>query len=115
MAAPPVMSTRCITASMAPIRTDIRITSPSITSTAARPIIPITRGITGGEPSPSGMKDGGKWIQGAHIEKGALHRQLKVPEGEPIPAKKLEKAAHSTNPTLRKRAALARTLEGFHH
>jgi hypothetical protein len=38
-----------------------------------------------------------------------------VPEGQKIPAKKLAKAAHSSNPTTRRRAALAKTLKGFHH
>lgn len=69
----------------------------------------------GGADEPDGLADGGKWIQSAHIRKGALHRQLGVPEGQPIPAKKLAKAAHSDNPTLRRRAALAKTLKGFHH
>ena len=57
----------------------------------------------------------GKWIQGAIKHPGALHRELHVPEGEKIPAKKLAKAAHSDNPKLRRRAALAKTLSGFHH
>jgi len=56
-----------------------------------------------------------KWIKGAIKHKGALHRELGVPEGEKIPAAKLEKAEHSSNPTERKRADLAKTLEGFHH
>ena len=56
-----------------------------------------------------------KWIQGAIQHPGALHRALHVPEGEKIPAKKLAKAAHSSNPTMRRRAALAKTLKGFHH
>ena len=56
----------------------------------------------------------GKWISGAIHHPGALHRQLGVPEGEKIPAAKLEKAAHSENPTLRRRANLAKTLAGFH-
>jgi hypothetical protein len=42
--------------------------------------------------------------------KGKLHRKLHVPEGEKIPAKKLEKAEHSKNPTLRREANLAKTL-----
>lgn len=54
-----------------------------------------------------------KWIQKAHIKKGALHKELKVPEGEKIPEKKLEKAEKSTNPTLRKRAVLAETLKNM--
>jgi hypothetical protein len=52
-----------------------------------------------------------KWIQGAIKHPGALHKQLGVPEGEKIPAKKLAKAAHSENPTLAKRARLAQTLK----
>jgi hypothetical protein len=54
---------------------------------------------------------GGKWIQDMHMRKGALHKQLHVPKGQKIPERKLEKASHSTNPKLRKRANLAMTLE----
>lgn len=50
------------------------------------------------------------WISGATKNKGALHRALGVKQGEKIPAAKLEKAAHSKNPTMRKRANLAKTL-----
>jgi hypothetical protein len=61
--------------------------------------------------------DGGsiKWIQGAIKHPGALHKQLHVPEGNKIPANKLERAAHSKNPTLAKRARLAQTLKKMHH
>lgn len=52
-----------------------------------------------------------KWIQGAIKKKGALHKELGVPEGKKIPEKKLEKAAHSKNPTEKKRAILAETLK----
>jgi len=38
-----------------------------------------------------------------------------VKEGEKIPAKKLEKAAHSDNPKLARRARLAETLKSLHH
>jgi hypothetical protein len=62
-----------------------------------------------------GGEVGKKWIQGADIKKGALHREMGVPEGEKIPEKKLEKAAHSDNPKLAKRARLAETLKSFHH
>lgn len=63
----------------------------------------------------TGKKDGGgKWIQGAIKHKGALHKALHVPEGEKIPEKKLEKAAHSDNPKLAKRANLAKTLKRMH-
>lgn len=68
----------------------------------------------GGAAEPEGRADGGKWIQGMHMKKGALHRELHVPEGEAIPAKKLAKAEHSSNPTLRRRANLAKTLKGLH-
>ena len=66
------------------------------------------------QQSTEGLKSGGKadkkWIQGAIKHPGALHKSLHVPEGEKIPEKKLEKAAHSKNPTLAKRARLAETL-----
>lgn len=55
-----------------------------------------------------------QWIAGAIKSPGALHRDLGVPQGEKIPAKKLERATHSENPTIRKRANLAETLKGFH-
>jgi hypothetical protein len=38
-----------------------------------------------------------------------------VAQGQKIPAKKLAAASHSDNPTLRRRAALAKTLKGMHH
>lgn len=57
------------------------------------------------------------FIQKAIKHPGALHKQLNVPKGKKIPASKLEKAAHSKNPTLRKRAVLAETLKKLprHH
>lgn len=64
------------------------------------------------------MSSGGSadhWISGAIKHPGALHKELGVPEGKKIPAKTLSKAAHSSNPTLAKRARLAQTLKGFHH
>lgn len=54
-----------------------------------------------------------KWIQKAISKPGALHKQLDVKQGEKIPAKKLEKAAHSKNKVLVKRANLAKTLSGI--
>ena len=51
-----------------------------------------------------------KWIQKAIKHKGALHEELGVPEDKKIPKKKIKKAEHSKNPTLRKRAQLAETL-----
>lgn len=57
-----------------------------------------------------------KWIQKAlpKSSKGKLHRELHVPEGKKIPAKKLAKAAKSTNPKIRKQVALAKTLSKMH-
>ena len=54
------------------------------------------------------------WIQGAIKRPGALHRALGVPQGQKIPAKKMAKARSSSNPRIRKEAALAKTLSGFH-
>lgn len=55
-----------------------------------------------------------KWIQKATSKnKGKLHRELGVKEGEKIPAKKLAKAEKSKNPTIRKEANLAKTLKGL--
>ena len=62
----------------------------------------------------SNQKNDGKFIQKMHMKKGALHKELGVPEGKKIPAKKLAKAEHSKNPKLRKRAVLAETLKGLH-
>jgi hypothetical protein len=55
-----------------------------------------------------------KWIKGAIKHPGKLHRELGVPEGKKIPAKKLAKAEHSKNPTIRKEANLAKTLKSMH-
>ena len=54
-----------------------------------------------------------KWIQKAIKHPGALHKELHVKKGEKIPAKKLEKATHSKNKTLARRANLAKTLSGI--
>lgn len=50
------------------------------------------------------------WIAGAIKHPGALKRELGVPAGEKIPAKKLEKAAHAGG-KLGQRARLAETLK----
>ena len=52
------------------------------------------------------------WIAGATKNKGALHRQLGVPEGQTIPQAKLEQAAQAGG-KLGARARLAETLKGF--
>lgn len=48
-----------------------------------------------------------------HMKKGALHKSLHVATGQKIPEAKLERAEHSKNPTLRKRAVLAETLRNL--
>ena len=57
------------------------------------------------------------FIQGAIHHPGALHKQLHVPAGEKIPAKKLNKASHSKNLLLKRRAIFAQTLRKMprHH
>ncbi len=51
-----------------------------------------------------------KWMQKAFGKHpGKLHRRLHVPEDEKIPSRKLTKAEHSSDPSLRREAALAKT------
>jgi hypothetical protein len=61
------------------------------------------------------MTKGKDWIQEAKakgdIKKGALREKLGVKEGQNIPAKKLAKAAKSSDPKTRKQAALAKTFK----
>lgn len=52
------------------------------------------------------------WIQKAIKKPGALRKQLGVPEGEKIPAKKLKSAAKKGG-KLGQRARLAETLKGM--
>ena len=52
------------------------------------------------------------WIKGAIKHPGALHREMGVPQGQKIPAKRLAKAAKSGG-IFGKRARLAETLKGF--
>lgn len=55
-----------------------------------------------------------KFIQGMHLKKGALHRQLNVPLAEPIPEKKLQSAAAGKQgPLAEKRAHTAQMLKGL--
>lgn len=51
------------------------------------------------------------FIKEAIKHPGKLHHELGVPEGKKIPAKKLEKAEHSKNITIRREANLAETLK----
>jgi hypothetical protein len=54
-----------------------------------------------------------KWIQKAIKHPGALHKEMGIPQGEKIPAKKLAAAAKKKG-IEGKRARLAETLKGFH-
>lgn len=51
-----------------------------------------------------------KWIQGAIKHPGALHKELGVPEGKTIPAKKL-KTVEEKGGKIGKQARLAETLK----
>lgn len=53
------------------------------------------------------------WIQKAIKHPGALHRQLGVPQGTPIPASKLAAAAKKGG-VIGQRARLAQTLKRMH-
>lgn len=61
-------------------------------------------------------KEEEKWMQDAvkPENKGKLRSKLHVKKGEKIPMKKLTKAAHSKNPTLKKEAVLAETFRKYH-
>lgn len=54
------------------------------------------------------------WIAGAIKHKGALHRELGVPQGKKIPAAKLRSAAQKGGKEGR-RARLAETLKKLRH
>lgn len=47
--------------------------------------------------------------------KGKLHRELGVPEGQKIPAKKLAAAVRSGNREVRNDAIRAKTMMAWHH
>lgn len=64
-------------------------------------------------PHAEGYAQGGKVF--GNLKKGALHKQLHVPSDKPIPSGKLDKALHSDNETLRKRAQFAENAKHFHH
>ena len=49
------------------------------------------------------------------LRKGGLHRALHVPEGEPIPAAKLNAARNSSNEHVAHMANFAHTMKGFKH
>ena len=49
------------------------------------------------------------------VKKGALHEMLHIPQGEKIGQERMRKAAHSSNPLLRKRAISGLGLSHMHH
>jgi hypothetical protein len=55
-----------------------------------------------------------KWVQGANLHKGALHKDLGIPEGHKIPISILKKAIKKGGKTGR-RAQLALTLRKMRH
>ena len=48
-------------------------------------------------------------------EKGKLHHELGIPEGEKIPADRLAAAARSKNPEVRRDAIRAQTMKSWRH
>jgi hypothetical protein len=54
-----------------------------------------------------------KFNPGGH--KGKLHRELGIPEGKKIGAKRLAKAAHSSNTEIRNDAIRAQTMGKWAH
>lgn len=63
-------------------------------------------------------EDGRKSGGGIHIKKsheGLLHKNLGVSAGKKIPAKKLSKALHSSDPKVKKRAVFAENAKHWHH
>jgi hypothetical protein len=83
--------------------------SPMAPSAPPAQALPVTGFAKGGSA-------GGKnFIQGMHMKKGALHRELGVPEGQKIPATKMQAAASGRmGPLAEKRAHTAQTLGRLH-
>jgi len=81
-------------------------------------IDPSIAAIVSQKKQEQGMAEGGEvktphFLEG--LKKGALHHDLHVPESKPIPSGKLEKATHSEDETLRKRAQFAENAKHWHH
>lgn len=81
--------------------------------TMGKPVLPNDKRL--GLSKQQGYSEGGqvdKWMQGVHPKKGALHEQLGIPQGQKISTRTLEKATHSPNALLDKRANLALRYRG---
>ena len=50
-----------------------------------------------------------------HLNKGGLHRALKIPEGEKIPEDRIKAAMNSSNEHIRRMAHLAHTMASWKH
>ena len=48
-------------------------------------------------------------------EKGKLHREMGIPEGQKIPSDRLRKATHSKDPEIRRDAIRAETMKKWKH
>lgn len=68
----------------------------------------------GREARKHGGRADANWIKGAIKHPGALHRELNVADDKRIPERKIEKAEHSQNKLVAKRARLAETLRDMH-
>lgn len=69
-----------------------------------------------GQAAPNDTAPRGR--SGIHIKashRGLLHKELGVSSGSKIPASKLSKAAHSSNPAERKRAVFAENAKKWNH
>lgn len=49
------------------------------------------------------------------IKKGALHEALGIPQDEKIGQARIDKAEHSSNPSIRRKAISAKGLTHMHH
>jgi hypothetical protein len=66
-------------------------------------------------PEKKGMSEVNLGKKGSfHVKKGALHSMLGVPQGEKIPASKLE-SHPGDSPLLKRRKASAKGFKAMHH
>ena len=72
---------------------------------------------TGTAPMAEGRKRWKTKAQMAKVggEKGKLHRELGIPEGDKIPKARLHEAANSKNPEIARDAKRAETMESWDH
>jgi hypothetical protein len=98
-------------AEQATVKAKVKARFPEIGQGGGNRRQPAAPGRGGGDVG-RGAGGGKKWIAKAVSKPGALHRQMGVPQGQKIPAKKLSAAA-SKGGTLGRRARLAQTLKGL--